>query len=97
MLCPLMEPCDLKVSARWLLPIAPANSVLENHAMAIKDGVIVAIDSEAEIDRHWRADKQLDLDEQIVLPGLVNCHGHAAMTLLRGAGEDQSLQVPVAA
>ena len=87
-----MESCDLKVSARWILPIAPDNCALENHALVVKDGVIADIDTEANISQRWQASEHLDLVDQILLPGLINCHGHAAMTLLRGAGEDQALQ-----
>ena len=87
-----MTPCDLLVSARWLLPVAPVNSALDNHAIAISDGVIVAVGSAEELLKSFEPRERLDLDHHVVLPGLVNAHGHAAMTLLRGAGEDQSLQ-----
>lgn len=87
-----MNTCDLLIEARWLLPIAPENVVLERHALAISDGCIIATGPSHEITRQYHADDHLNFDQHIVLPGLVNAHGHAAMTLLRGAGEDQSLQ-----
>lgn len=87
-----MITCDLLVTAHWLLPIAPENSALDAHAMAISDGVIVAVGPRSDIEAQYEPQTRLDLDHHIVLPGLVNAHGHAAMTLLRGAGEDQSLQ-----
>ena len=87
-----MTPCDLLVSAHWLLPIAPENSALEQHALAITDGAIVAVGPAEELQKSYEPDERLDLNHHVVLPGLVNAHGHAAMTLLRGAGEDQSLQ-----
>lgn len=87
-----MNTCELLIQARWLLPIAPDNVALEHHAVAISEGRIVAVGPSAEITRDYTADEFLNLDQHIVLPGLVNAHGHAAMTLLRGAGEDQSLQ-----
>lgn len=87
-----MEPCDLLISAAVVLPVAPQNHALPNHAVAIKDGVILALGETNDLRARYTPTEHLDLDEHILLPGLVNAHGHAAMTLLRGAGEDQSLQ-----
>jgi len=87
-----MQECDLIVSAAHLLPVAPQNIVLENHALAVSDGRIVACAPEADISSAYQARQHLSLPHHIVIPGLVNAHGHAAMTLLRGAGEDQTLE-----
>jgi 5-methylthioadenosine/S-adenosylhomocysteine deaminase len=38
-------------------------------------------------------DVRVDGNHKLYMPGLVNTHGHAAMSLLRGAGDDQALQV----
>ncbi|RAP52863.1 MAG: N-ethylammeline chlorohydrolase [Methanosphaera sp. rholeuAM270] len=38
------------------------------------------------------ADKVIDASNKITIPGLINTHSHAAMTLLRGVGDDQNLQ-----
>lgn len=87
-----MQTCDLIVTAAWVLPVAPVNTALAHHGIAISDGRILAIDDAASLSETWRADETLHLDHHILMPGLINAHGHAAMTLLRGAGEDQSLQ-----
>ncbi len=87
-----MTACDTLISARWVLPIAPENTVLEDHAIAITDGRIAAIGPADELAQTYAANEALTLGEHILMPGLVNAHGHSAMTLLRGAGEDQSLQ-----
>ncbi len=87
-----MDTCDLIISAPWLLPIAPDNIALKNQAMAVADGKILALGDAPEIRSRYRANQDLDFDQHILLPGLVNAHGHLAMTLLRGAGEDQALQ-----
>ncbi|MDD4491425.1 MAG: amidohydrolase family protein, partial [Bacteroidales bacterium] len=39
----------------------------------------------------YKADKEIDGDKKVVIPGLINMHTHAAMTLMRGIGEDMSL------
>ncbi len=87
-----MEPCDLLVTAPWVLPVAPQNIALPHHGLAVKDGRIAALDDAALLAERFAPTETLHLDNHILLPGLVNAHGHAAMTLLRGAGEDQMLQ-----
>lgn len=87
-----MEPCDLIISAPWLLPVAPDNIALQNHAVAVADGKILQVGEASDVRAEFSAKKDLDLTDHILLPGLVNAHGHLAMTLLRGAGEDQALQ-----
>lgn len=87
-----MTTCDLLVIARWMLPIAPENCILHNHAVAITNGAIVDLGTAKDVQARVSPNETVDLNDHIVLPGLVNAHGHAAMTLLRGAGEDQSLQ-----
>ena len=84
--------CDLIVEAAWLLPIAPDNKAFTNAAMAIHDGLILAVGDAEEIKQAYRASDSIHFDTHIIMPGLVNAHGHAAMTLLRGSGEDQDLQ-----
>ncbi len=87
-----MQECDFIVSAPYVLPVAPHNQVLENHAVAVRNGQIAEVGPRGAIDAAFNPARRLDLAHHILMPGLVNAHGHAAMTLLRGAGEDQSLQ-----
>ncbi len=86
-------PCDLLITAAWLLPVAPVNESLENHAIAITDGAITAIGPNTKLQADYLPAETLNLDHHIVMPGLINAHGHAAMSLLRGAGEDQPLEI----
>jgi 5-methylthioadenosine/S-adenosylhomocysteine deaminase len=88
-----MNACDLLISAPWVLPIAPQNVVLENHALAVTGSRIDALGPREELHATYQADTVIDLDQHILMPGLVNAHGHAAMSLLRGAGEDQPLEM----
>ncbi len=75
-----------------MLPIAPENCAFDNYALAITDGEIVDLGVAEEVQARVSPSETLSLTDHIVLPGLINAHGHAAMTLPRGAGEDQSLQ-----
>lgn len=83
--------CDLIIDARWVLPIAPVNTALEEASVAIAGGRIRAVGPRETVHADWSAREVLALADHAVLPGLVNAHGHAAMTLLRGFAEDAPL------
>ncbi|HUI59786.1 MAG TPA: amidohydrolase family protein, partial [Steroidobacteraceae bacterium] len=78
------EPVDLLIQARWVLPIAPVNTALADHAIAVADGRIVALGPSAEIHRRFAARDRIVRDEHALLPGLVNPYTQVAMTALRG-------------
>lgn len=81
---------DTVIFARWIIPIAPANIVLEHHALVIDANRIVALLPAAQA-RAIAADRVFDLGDHALLPGLINAHGHAAMSLLRGYADDYPL------
>ena len=83
---------DELIEPRWIAPVEPAGSVLENHAIALRDGRIVAILPQEQAHQTYQATRRTTLVDHLVTPGLINLHTHAAMTLLRGAGDDLPLQ-----
>jgi len=86
-----MEAADLIVQARWVAPVDPSGVVLESHAVAVRGGAIVAIGPSAAIAARYSGAARVDLDEHVLIPGLVNLHTHAAMTLMRGLADDRPL------
>jgi len=86
------QPADLVVSAAWVIPVVPGGAVYENCACVIRDGRILALLPRAEAERRYQARETLHLGDHLLMPGLVNAHGHAAMTLLRGLADDLPLQ-----
>ena len=82
---------DTLIHARWVVPVVPRTAVLERHAIAIAEGRIVGVLPSAEAAQRYRAADVQTLDAHAVTPGLVNCHTHAAMALLRGVGDDLPL------
>jgi len=66
--------------------------VLENGAVAVKSGRIVAVDDTAEIDRSYAAREVINATGKVVIPGLINGHTHVPMTLFRGIADDLDLQ-----
>src|SRR5690242_6307725 len=85
-----MQAVDLLVSARWVIPVEPP-AVLADHSVAVAGGRILAVRPTAEAEREYRADKRVDLPNHALIPGLVNLHTHAAMTLMRGLADDLPL------
>lgn len=82
---------DIRINARWLIPVEPANTVLHHQAVIIQGDRIAAIVSQHEADSRFRARETIDLASHVVLPGLINMHGHAAMSLFRGLADDLPL------
>ncbi|MDG1484802.1 MAG: TRZ/ATZ family hydrolase [Porticoccaceae bacterium] len=83
---------DLLINCRWIIPVVPNNQILENCAMAIDAERIIGIYPQAEAAKRFDARKIEQLNDHIVMPGLVNTHGHAAMSLLRGYADDLPLR-----
>ena len=86
-----MEDVDILIEARWVVPVDPPGVVLESHAVAIHGRDIVALGPAADIAARYRAAAHVRLGEHVLIPGLVNLHTHAAMTLMRGLADDRSL------
>jgi 5-methylthioadenosine/S-adenosylhomocysteine deaminase len=85
-----MQTVDLLLHPDWIIPIAPANEALPNHSLAISGGDIIAV-MPREACKEIQAKETLELPGHALLPGLVNSHGHAAMSLLRGFADDLPL------
>lgn len=82
---------DMRINARWLIPIEPSGVVLEHQAVIIQGSRIVAVLPVAQADREFRTRETINLPHHVVMPGLINMHGHAAMSLFRGMADDLPL------
>lgn len=83
--------CDLVLAARWILPVEPAGVVLRDHSLCIAGGRIAALLPTGQARQVYPHAPVVTLDRHVLLPGLVNAHTHAAMTLLRGLADDLPL------
>jgi 5-methylthioadenosine/S-adenosylhomocysteine deaminase len=80
------------LTPRWLAPVLPNNIVLENHSLVLEDDKILALlPTEAALLAYPSAIQTL-LPEHLLTPGFINAHSHAAMSLLRGVGDDLPLK-----
>lgn len=82
---------DQVIDARWIIPIEPANQALENHSLIHDHGRILAILPTSEATTRYTGKRHFRLKAHVLIPGLVNLHTHAAMTLLRGYADDMPL------
>ena len=78
--------------ARYVLPVRPAHTLLDEHAVRVVDGRIDALLPAAEAVRRYPDDERIDLPEHVLMPGLINAHTHSPMTLLRGYADDLALE-----
>ncbi|HQR24657.1 MAG TPA: TRZ/ATZ family hydrolase [Steroidobacteraceae bacterium] len=86
-----MESIDTLVTARWVLPVEPDGRVLDDHALAIRGGRIVDLLPADDAAARYSAREVIDRPTHVLMPGFVNAHTHAAMTLLRGRAENLRL------
>ena len=87
-----MQHCDLLIKAEWCVPVEGPQAILENHAVAVSDGRIVAVLPLADADREFQPSRTIERPGHVLIPGLINTHTHAAMTLFRGYGDDMPLE-----
>ena len=86
-----MPKADFIVAPRWLIPVVPANVILEQHAVVVDSGAIVAILPQSEARNDYPQCEWIDKPDHALTAGLINSHTHAAMTLLRGCADDLPL------
>jgi len=86
------EQADWVWSARYVITEDAAHRVIEQGAVAVRGGVILAVGSKAEIDARFQARQRLDRPDAILAPGLIDTHTHAAMSLFRGIADDRKLE-----
>ena len=86
------ESVDAIWTARWVVTENAHRDLIENGAVAIAKGGIVAVGPRTEITRRYQARQTFSRPEAILMPGLINAHTHAAMSLLRGIADDVKLE-----
>ena len=81
--------CDLILTANALVSVT--ETFTAQNSIAIKEGKIIAIDSFEQLSSQYQCDNVHSLPHHILMPGLINAHGHSAMSLLRGFADDMPL------
>ncbi len=87
----MRKEAEFLLSARWIIPVEPAGIVLEDHSILVRGGIIAELLPTPEAQARHSAVASYDLGQRVLLPGLINLHTHAAMTLMRGLADDLPL------
>ncbi|MBV8973680.1 MAG: amidohydrolase family protein, partial [Sinobacteraceae bacterium] len=82
----MSRPADAEylIEPRWLLPVAPGNTVLDGQAVAVGRGRILAVGAAAELRERYAGHTRIVREKHALIPGLVNAHTCACHILLRG-------------
>jgi len=82
---------ELIIKPRWIITVDASNRVLEQHAIVVDDGKIIAILPAQEAEQSYQAGQTVELRNHALLPGFINAHTHAAMALMKGLADDLPL------
>jgi 5-methylthioadenosine/S-adenosylhomocysteine deaminase len=86
-----MKNIDTLLHARWVVPVDNKHRYLEKHSIAIDEGRIVDILPTHQVNEKYQASVSRNYEQHALIPGLINSHTHAAMSLFRGLADDLSL------
>jgi len=82
---------DTLIHARWIIPVEPESVTYEHHSLVIDSGKIIDLLPTDFAKQKYQGTTTENLEDHALLPGLINCHTHAAMTLMRGIADDLPL------
>ncbi|HUQ32122.1 MAG TPA: amidohydrolase [Pyrinomonadaceae bacterium] len=82
---------DIIVRGGTIVTMDASRRVIEDGSVAIKGGRILAVGTRSEVDEKYVASETIDARGRVVIPGLINGHGHVPMTLFRGLADDLDL------
>ena len=86
-----MKLVDTIMHGRWVIPVDGTDTVLENHAIVIHEDRIIDVTPTNKADFEYECQDRIDYPHHALIPGLINCHTHAAMSLFRGLADDLAL------
>ncbi len=82
---------DRVIAGGRILTMDDRGAVIQDGAVAVHGTDIVAVGERKDVEARFRGREVIDADRCLVMPGLINCHTHAAMTCFRGIADDLSL------
>lgn len=82
-----MEKADLMITDAMVLTMNQDKTVYESGTVVVKDNKIIAV-GDASLEKQYQAKQVLDVDGDIVMPGLINTHTHVSMTVFRSLADD---------
>ena len=86
------QTADLLIVGGTVVTMDKDRRVIENGAVAVRNGEIIAAGKRAAVTKKFRAAQTIDASGKIIIPGLINTHTHVPMSLFRGIADDLDLQ-----
>ena len=86
------EPADSIYTARYVVTMNARHDLIDDGAVAVRGRLIVGVGKRADIEKQFQAPQHIDRPDAILMPGLINTHTHAAMSLFRGIADDMVVQ-----
>ena len=85
--------CDLLVThIDWLITVDPQRRIIRDAALAVKDGLFVAVGKTADLSGQWQANQTIAGHGRVVIPGMIDNHLHASFQLSRGLADEANAQ-----
>lgn len=81
------QTADLMITDAMVLTMNGDKTVYQNGTIVVQENKIIAV-GDAELAKQYQAKQVLDVDGDIVMPGLINTHTHVSMTVFRSLGDD---------
>ena len=91
-LCLHAEPADSIYTARYVVTMDAQRDLIDDGAIAVRGQRIVGVGNRADIEKQFQARQHINRPDAILMPGLINTHTHAAMSLFRGIADDMVVQ-----
>jgi 5-methylthioadenosine/S-adenosylhomocysteine deaminase len=86
------ETVSILISGAWVLTQNPEREVFSPGAVVIRGSDIVAVGDPGDLRQRYTPGQILDYPQGLIIPGLINTHTHAAMSLFRGLADDLPLE-----
>ena len=86
------EPADSIYTARYVVTMNARRDLIDDGAVAVRGQRIVGVGKRADIEKQFQARQHVNRPDAILMPGLINTHTHAAMSLFRGIADDMMVQ-----
>ena len=83
---------DILIVGATIVTMNSQHEVIENGAIAIRDGSIFMLGTRRVVERNSRAKRVINASGKVIIPGLINTHTHVPMSLFRGIADDLDLQ-----
>ncbi len=87
----MKQQADLLITGRYLLPTSSQNDLIADGAVAIKGDTILEIGEASRLIEKYPNCERIEEEHGLIMPGLINTHTHAPMSLFRGLADDLPL------